>query len=832
MKRQLNQNFSDYSQEQREALARTCLLHIDPKSTREEWVKVATALKTVNDDLFYNFDEWSQWSPDQYNAKDCRDTWKSAKPETVNLPYLVSKAKYNGFDLRQWQIDQGITRQGKGFKKVGKPTVEVKNLGIETVKPQSFLVPKKEQTDYGYKLTYHLPFSTVSNVSGVWDVFAIREEYYDKEGNRTVPTGKERNKSYRLTKKRPENEPLEFYGQRRLSMSGSKWCLVVEGETMADELWKVGIPAVSPQGSWKGEDLEAFAKWVKKEGIHLVMCPDNDQTGKDKMLKLVKAMDRQGVNQYNMVDILTLWEDCPNKGDLKDWIQLTMSKQDIDVEKCGKTLAEWISGLIEGGYIPDWMVDTGQPLTGDERLDCDRNLKQLRFIVYDELVNTPDIKFIVPQYFANQSVSMVYGESGVGKSFLAYNLAKSLLEGSDFLDQPVPDCNDVLVIQMDEPLPTTKTRWESLGLLPYVKRNALNLVPVTEGFTLTKENIALLDESLKANPQISFVIIDNLLHGISGTGIDINSSQVETDIIIPLQRIATRYDCHITILHHTKKGEPETFYGSNTIKNALSYMGCLIKTRSGRIALKDIKQRNCPEMREVSYILNENGLIDSPMVMCGGNDGFDEQPVPTPTERNDSEVFLLLAKNHPNGLTVNELVEESGMTKRTVQRHLKQLEEKGLILSEKIDSRGTKRYYLKVDTGENVTPSQDTTTLTPLVPDMGVVVGLETAKTLVNTELDTTTATTTPTETVKSNPTGVNTTKQDSTSCKPERSTKTNSKVKIGDYGYYLTEKKKTLWQVTNVSKTGNLSITDPYGNSGYIEPSEFKKTNPNGTGF
>ncbi|MEA5511926.1 PriCT-2 domain-containing protein, partial [Crocosphaera sp. UHCC 0190] len=75
---------------------------VDPCCSREDWVKLGTAMKSAGLD-FEHFDRWSQGSPDQYNAKNCQSTWNSLKENRSGIAYLVKEAKYqSNFDASAW----------------------------------------------------------------------------------------------------------------------------------------------------------------------------------------------------------------------------------------------------------------------------------------------------------------------------------------------------------------------------------------------------------------------------------------------------------------------------------------------------------------------------------------------------------------------------------------------------------------------------------------------------------------------------------------------------------------------------------------------------------
>lgn len=81
-------------------LARQALQHIPANMPRDEWARVAMALKSEWPDStgFELFDTWSQSAADGYNSKSTRDTWKSVKAGGgVSIGTLLHLAKSHGF---------------------------------------------------------------------------------------------------------------------------------------------------------------------------------------------------------------------------------------------------------------------------------------------------------------------------------------------------------------------------------------------------------------------------------------------------------------------------------------------------------------------------------------------------------------------------------------------------------------------------------------------------------------------------------------------------------------------------------------------------------------
>lgn len=83
-------------------LIRAALAHVSPACGRDEWARVAMAIKSEYPDAtgFDLFDRWSQGAADQYDAKATRATWHSVKAAGgVGIGTLLQKAKEGGFTL-------------------------------------------------------------------------------------------------------------------------------------------------------------------------------------------------------------------------------------------------------------------------------------------------------------------------------------------------------------------------------------------------------------------------------------------------------------------------------------------------------------------------------------------------------------------------------------------------------------------------------------------------------------------------------------------------------------------------------------------------------------
>jgi len=87
-------------------LLRSVLAHVSALLARDEWAKVAMAIKSEypEETGFDLFDHWSQTAGDVYNAKATRDTWKSVRASGgVTVGTLLHLAKQNGWEAPKGQ---------------------------------------------------------------------------------------------------------------------------------------------------------------------------------------------------------------------------------------------------------------------------------------------------------------------------------------------------------------------------------------------------------------------------------------------------------------------------------------------------------------------------------------------------------------------------------------------------------------------------------------------------------------------------------------------------------------------------------------------------------
>ena len=128
-----------------------------------------------------------------------------------------------------------------------------------------------------------------------------------------------------------------------LKYGAGKWILGVEGEKDADNA-RSNLQLVSftfQGGSWGDDSLLAAAKQFKDAGITgIIYYPDNDDAGTKKAEKLAVACAKANL-PFIAINPVSLWEECPDKGDISDWIDLGKS----NIEKLNQEISTAVSLL-------------------------------------------------------------------------------------------------------------------------------------------------------------------------------------------------------------------------------------------------------------------------------------------------------------------------------------------------------------------------------------------------------------------------------------------------------------------------------------------------------
>lgn len=228
---------------------------------------------------------------------------------------------------------------------------------------------------------------------------------------------------------------------------------------------------------------------------------------------------------------------------------------------------------------------------------------QLRSVA--EIERLPPPAFLLDGILPERSLCEIHGPPGVGKSFLALDIALCVATGRPFLGRQVDRAPVVYVAAEGS---------YGIGARTKAWRHARAVTDVVDAYLLT-EPVQLLDprsvqrfvagvtEQLHELPGL--VVMDTLARCLAGG--DENSAQDMGLVVAALDRIRADLDCAVLLLHHTRK-DGETERGSSALRGAVDTM-IGVKGEDGQIRMICEKQKDAAPFETIR--LQITPLLDS-----------------------------------------------------------------------------------------------------------------------------------------------------------------------------------------------------------------------------
>jgi len=191
-----------------------------------------------------------------------------------------------------------------------------------------------------------------------------------------------------------------------------------------------------------------------------------------------------------------------------------------------------------------------------------------------DLAKLPPLAWRVSGVFPSSGVVGLYGASGSGKSFLAFDFAAAVASGTDWFGRKVEATSVVyIVLENDGGFPQRVSAWEQHNK----RKMPSTLKLIMEPFNLTSDaDIAALAEVI---PSGSVVIIDTLNR--AAPTVDENSSQGMGRILEASKSLQMQTAGLVVLVHHTGKDESRGARGHSSLYAALD-AAILVSLKSGK----------------------------------------------------------------------------------------------------------------------------------------------------------------------------------------------------------------------------------------------------------
>ena len=269
-------------------------------------------------------------------------------------------------------------------------------------------------------------------------------------------------------------------------------------------------------------------------------------------------------------------------------------------------------------------------------------------------------------------VTLVAGEPGIGKSFLALSLCKSVIRGISWIggEKKAPR-GKAIWVDTEEAIPVLKERAKRLGILQelIVPRQRINDMDITPN-PGSQEGWKYIEKTLKTEKP-ALCVLDSYRGALLG---DENSSE-GIEFMKQLAKLAREAKTAILVIHHLRKKQ----LGSKEITlDRVRGSSAIVQIPRVVIALDAPDPKNSQAVR-VKQIKNNLTKLQQPFgfKIMDGEVVFGEAPQePQQTSQlNKAKQFLLalLGEGEKEAELVYQLGEEEGLSRRTLRRAAKEL---------------------------------------------------------------------------------------------------------------------------------------------------------------
>lgn len=341
----------------------------------------------------------------------------------------------------------------------------------------------------------------------------------------------------------------------------SDYAFIVEGEKDCDSLKKLGLVAscnAQGAGKWRSEYNTYF------KGKRVIILPDNDKPGRDHALQVAKNL--KGIAEsVKVVELPGLKE----KDDVSDWIVQGGTKEKL-LEIVKETPIYQVSDYSDiGGRQLETSIKT-----------------TFSYLKRGADLKTLDIKieWLVDKLLPKESITLLHGKGGIGKTWVCLILADCISRGLPFMGLDTQTLS-VIFVDFENSLPVLCDRVRKIGIddVLFWHNADTELKPPK----LDKEDYM----QYKALPPGSLLIFDTLR---ASQGQDENNSQA---MALIMSRLKELRDMGFTILllHHTPKGNDRTYKGSTAILDLADHVLSLHKVKKGNPEGREVEDEDDTE---------------------------------------------------------------------------------------------------------------------------------------------------------------------------------------------------------------------------------------------
>lgn len=249
-------------------------------------------------------------------------------------------------------------------------------------------------------------------------------------------------------------------------------------------------------------------------------------------------------------------------------------------------------------------VNDFEDLTDFDPFELERaeTAKRLKLWTLADVQELPWPEWIIRTVLPKAEISMVYGPSGIGKSFVVLDMALAIARGVEWAGNTVTQGNVLWIAA--EAFGSMKARTKAYGQAHEVDVTAIKNFHILDSFSLANaESVEALCEVVK-DLNLRVIFVDTL--AAASAGIDENNSEMNAvlDACRALHRASG--GASIVLIHHTGKDESKGARGWSGIKAAVqAELSVTYDMERDTKVLRTTKQRDGVDGLAWAFSLNE-----------------------------------------------------------------------------------------------------------------------------------------------------------------------------------------------------------------------------------
>lgn len=218
----------------------------------------------------------------------------------------------------------------------------------------------------------------------------------------------------------------------------------------------------------------------------------------------------------------------------------------------------------------------------------------------DEYFETtpPRIPWIVEGFCAVGAITVLVGDPGIGKSYVALSMAANASCGVPVLGMNTK-ISEVAYLDAENGSGEMHRRIVSMGL-----RGNARIAIAPGGFDLRTAMYQVEDAVSPAT--VRLLVLDSFRSLMPN--VDENDSQSVSEALVPIQHLAREYGVAVILLHHRSKAG--SLRGSTAFQSTAEIVVHLVKERTNELALVWEKSRMGKKPRKKCLALTESGVVE------------------------------------------------------------------------------------------------------------------------------------------------------------------------------------------------------------------------------